>query len=67
MNDKQHGGCKMDCQPSDARNCSANGLPGFTKIIIHLASIYCKTIFFTPKSFKNCARFCPLETATKNC
>ena len=45
MNDKQHGGCKMDCQPSDARNCSANGLPDFTKII-HLASIYCKTIYF---------------------
>ena len=45
MNDKQHGGCKMDCQPSDARNCSANGLSDFTKII-HLASIYCKTIYF---------------------
>ena len=45
MYDKQHGGYKMDCQPSVAWNCEANGLPNFTKII-HLASIYCEIMHF---------------------
>ena len=53
MNDKQHGGCKMDCQPkSVAWKCEANGLPDFTKII-HLASIYCKTIYFLRPNLLN--------------